>query len=265
MTSVICFRCHDHPAICADRVELLSRYNPGMPIVGLFGGAPESAHAIREALGDTICHWYETGKPPEWNWQHADLAVRSWYKDHGHKIDFDRLYLIEWDLILLDSLQRLYSHVPPGAIAVTALCPLIEVAHDWSWTIFEPYMSQWAALLAAVREEYGYDDEPFASLGPGTCYSRIFLDQYCKANVPELSADELRVPLFAQCFDIPVFDTNFLRSWGDPEELRFFNCRRMEISTDAILASIARPDGKRVFHPYTQPFAAIAAEQSILP
>lgn len=258
MKSIVCFRCHDYPPICSDRVDLLRHYNPDIPICAIFGGKPETAQAVRNGIEDRIEHWFETQKQPDWNWRNGDLAVRLWYIEYGHEVEFDRMYLIEWDLVLLDSLSRLYSHVPSEAVAVTARFLLKDVAHDFGWTTDEPYKSQWEGLLNWVTDKYGYDGEPFVSLGPGTCYPRQFLERYCSENVPELSADELRVPLFAQCFGIPVYDTNFLRSWTAPEELQYFNCQNNEVSITTILNSVAQPDGRRAFHPYMHPISSIA-------
>ena len=166
------------------------------------------------------------------------------------------MYLIEWDLLLLDSLERLYSHVPSEAIAVTARFLLKEVEHEWGWTTREPYKSQWGELLTVVEKKYDYKNEPFASLGPGTCYSRSFIEQYSGVDVPEIACDEQRVPLFAHCFGIPVFDTNFRKTWNDRDDLQYFNCQNYEIPPNAIRAELARADGRRAFHPFRQLYEA---------
>jgi hypothetical protein len=252
MNSIVALRCHDFPEVCADKVAILNCYNPGVRIFGLFGGEEQLAQPMRRALGEQIHHWYETGRAPEWNWQNGDLAVRAWYRDYGHKLAFDRLYLVEWDLLLLDSLESLYCHVPPEAVAVTARFGLSDVSHDWGWMTDDFSRRQWERLLAGVREEYGYRGEPFASLGPGTCYSVAFLKKYSDAKVEEITCDEQRVPLYAQCFGIPVVDTKFRTSWSHATDSLFFNCDRHEVPISAIREELAKPNGRRAFHPFTQ-------------
>ncbi len=249
MRSLLLLRCHAYPTVCVDRVLLLRALNPGIPVCGLYGGVPESAGEMRATMGGHVEDWYHSRMPAEWNWRHGDLAVRRWYRDVGECLEFDRVYVVEWDLLLLAPVEVLYRHVPVNAVAVTARFPLWSVAGDWGWTTQEPYKSEVQALLSWAKREHGYDGSPFASLGPGTCLSRQFLEHYAAIDVPELAADEVRVPLLAQCFRLPVVDTRFRTSWRDLDELRFFNCQGCEVLDGAIHAEMADANGRRAFHP----------------
>jgi hypothetical protein len=251
MTSIVLFRCHQDASVCCNRIGHLKALNPDYEIDGLFGGDSASAEDFEAALGDLIDGWYAAEhRPPWWNWRHGDLLVREWFQKVGHRITFDRIYLIEWDLLLLDPLSKLYRHVPRDAIAVTARFPLREVAHDWVWMTNEGYRLEWSRLHSEVVRKFGYNGSPYASLGPGTCYSRGFLERYCAIDIPELTNDELRVPLFAQCFGITIADTGFRQTWDDADELRAFNCHGSEVDPKVIQTELSRPNGRRAFHPY---------------
>lgn len=232
--------------------------NPGCRIHVLFGGGSESAWRMARLLGDSVEGWYVAGTPPWWNWRHGDLVVREWFRKRGHMIPFDRAYLIEWDLLLLDALEALYQHVPIDAIAVTARFRLRDVAHDWGWMTNEEDRRQWTALLSVVVREFGYHGRPYASLGPGTCYSRDSLERYSAIDIPELTNDEQRVPLYAQCFGIPVADTHFRRTWDGAEELRGFNCQNSEVTAEVVHAELTKPGGRRAFHPFRQLWPPLA-------
>ena len=249
-TSIVLFRCHAHASVCANRISLLRTLNPDVRIYSLFGGIPEAAGELKTVLGNFIDGWYSTERPKEWNWRHGDLAVRKWFLDGGCKVSFGRLYLVEWDLLLLNSLRALYRHVPPDAVAVTAKFPLRDVAHDWGWMTNATDREEWSALLSLVARDFGYSEGPYASLGPGTCYSREFLERYCSIDIPELTNDEQRVPLFAQCFGITVSNTGFRQTWDDPQELLAFNCQNAEICPTVIHSELSKPNGRRVFHPF---------------
>jgi hypothetical protein len=82
----ILFRFHREPAVCRTRLELLRSLNPGVPIYGLgepigLDGAFEDLHVIED-------------RPPEWKWQHGDLAVADWYRAVGRERPFDVLRLV---------------------------------------------------------------------------------------------------------------------------------------------------------------------------
>lgn len=250
MTSLVLFRCHAHAVVCQSRIALLQALNPGCRIHVLFGGSSEAARQMEALVGGSVAGWYVAGTPPCWNWRHGDLVVRQWFRKRGHAIPFDRAHLVEWDLLLLEALDVLYQHVPIDAIAVTARFPLRDVAHDWGWMTNDTDRRQWSALLSSVVREFGYRGRPYASLGPGTCYSRGFLERYSAIDIPELTNDEQRVPLYAQCFGITVADTNFRRTWDDPEELRRFNCHNSEVTPEVVHSALSRPGGRRAFHPF---------------
>lgn len=106
------------------------------------------------------------------------------------------------------------------------------------------------SLLSLVRKKFGYNQRPFASLGPGSCLARKFIEKYAGIEIPELCPDELRLPLFSQILETPLYDTGFYPKWFDPAEQRFFNCMNEEISDLIIKNELKNPEGKRVFHPY---------------
>jgi hypothetical protein len=83
----------------------------------------------------------------------------------------------------------------------------------------------------------------------GACFPKSFLARYAAIDPPDLCHDDLRLPLFAQILGYPVIDTGFRRRWDDQDEDRFFSLHAREIDLSTIGAELAKPDGRRVFHP----------------
>ncbi len=251
MKRVILFRFHMNPYVCRNRLELLNKFNPGVPIFGIFGGSIPSYKTkfknLNPYLEDVFLvkekHYY-------WKWLNGDLVLRKWYKKVGKKIDFDMLNIVEWDLLLFDSLNNIYKKIPKDGVGATGLVPLKNVEKKWIWTSRERYRRKWDKLLDFVKKEYNYNKEPYASLGPGTCLPREFLEKYSSAEVPELCHDEIRVPLFAQILGFSLYDTGFYKKWCDDNEKKFFNCYGKEINITIIKKELAKKSGRRVFHPY---------------
>lgn len=255
MKRVVLFRFHKKPLVCKNRINILKKFNPHMKIFGLFGGEDKYFEKIRKILRNDLEHIYLIkGKSAEWKWMHSDLAVRMWFSDYGRKLDFDILHIIEWDLLVFDSLKKVYSHIPDNALGLTGLTKLKNVESKWNWTSKEPWRSRWLKMLEFVKEEYGYNLEPYASLGPGTALPRKFLEMYLKVTVPELCNDELRLPLFAQILGYKLYDTGFYNKWLDKEEQKYFNSLPVELKNSDIKSELARPGGRRVFHPYRKIF-----------
>jgi len=237
-------------------LKLLKRYNPRIPIYGLYGGALKSFPIFRQKLSGHLKDIYcIKGHTSMWKWKNSDLAVRAWYKDIGHSIDFDVVYIIEWDLLILESLKKIYPDAQDGTIILTGLTPLKNVSDGWDWVTTEPFKSQWHKLLRLVKNKYDYNQEPYASLGPGACLCKSFLEQYSKDVVPDLAHDELRLPLYAQLYNMKLKDTGFYRYWFNiNNEKKFFNCNSMPIRDSVISAEMRKPNGRRIFHPYRKTF-----------
>ena len=254
MTRIIIFRFHKDIGICLNRLKLLNKFNPNVDIYGIYGGEEKDFSKYQEALNKYFKHLYcIKNKSSRQKWQNFDLALRDWFKEIGKNIDFDQAYIIEWDLILLDSLDNIYSHINKEKVGLTAFIKLKQVEKQWDWVSKEPSRSEWLKLLEFVKEKYNYSSEPNASLGPGPCFPKEFLRKYSEAEVPELCHDELRIPLYAQILGFKCKDTEFYRKWFDDEEKKYFNCIGQEIDIETIELEI-KNNGRKVFHPFRKIF-----------
>ena len=253
---VVIFRFDRDPLVCRSRVALLRRLNPGVAIHGIFGGDPGLKQRTFRQFAKPFLwldgvFWSRRGG--RWNWQHGDLALAAWYRELGRHVEFDVAHYVEWDLLLLDSLERLYARVPANAVGLTTLTPLDDVAGEWTWLIGER-RREWEQLLADVRRRWGYDGVPHACWAVGPVLPRSFLSHYAELEPPELCHDELRLPLYAQILGLPLVDTGLRRSWHDRDEDRVFNVIPLEIERSAIASALADPAGPRAFHPFRRIF-----------
>lgn len=256
MKRIILFRFHDSLDVSANRLELLRRYNPDTQIVGLWGGDRSGFQKARQALASRLDHiWEIPVESPRWKWQHADLALLMWYRHEGRHIDFDMLHLVEWDLLLLASLDQIYGETGRNGVALTGLTPLERIQHNWYWTSVEPYATQWRQLQKHVHDRYGWQGPNFACQGPANTYSKAFLERYSQEEIPELVHDELRIPLYAQALGFEVAGLpQIYREIKNPKEMKFFNCEKRPILECRIRWELLKPRGRRVFHPYQKPW-----------
>ena len=183
-----------------------------------------------------------------WSWKNGDLALTSWFREVGHENPFDIVHFVEWDLILFESCETLYADMDAAAVGLTALTPVAELEDTWEW-VREPRRAEWQRLLAYARAEWGYDDVPYGCLAVGPCLPRSFLARYAEIDPPEDGNDELRLPLFAQILGFPLADTGFRLRWHDRREDDVFNVGGSEIEPATIRRELAKPDGRRAFHP----------------
>jgi hypothetical protein len=249
---VVVFRFDRDPLVCRDRVRWLRRLNPGVPIYGLYGGPTDHRRLAFRVLGRRylgLDGLYLSPRAGRWNWRHGDLALAAWFREVGSRLDFDVLHHVEWDILLLAPLAEVFGHVGPDEVGLTAVTPVREVEASWEWLAGPAEREEWAGLLAHARDTWGDVDEPVACLAGGACFPRAFLEQYAQAQVPELCHDEIRLPLFAQTHGFEVVDTRLRRGWPHREVDDAFSLGSTTVDASFIHAELAKPSGRRVFHP----------------
>ncbi len=248
---LIVFRFDRNPLVCRERIALLRQLNPDVFVCGLYGGQGGLRGACfrfgaRFVLG--LDDFYSSPRAGDWSWRNGDLALAAWYRDGGHRLPFDVLHVIEWDLLLLAPLDELYGSVPVGSVGLTALTPLAAVEKDWFWLHAENGRA-WEELLGFAREHWGYRGDPYTCLAGGPCFPRSFVERYATVDLPELCHDELRLPLFAQILGFPLVDTGLRGPWRGESADPYFNLAGREIELSLIEAESRRSDGRRAFHP----------------
>jgi hypothetical protein len=227
--------------------------NPNIPIYGLYGGEESEFESYNQKLSEFFEHNYcIRNKSGLWKWKNSDLVYALWFKDIGNEIDFDSVVVLEWDLIFLEPIDVIYSHVHPLEVGLTGLTPLSEIEDKWYWTKNPEQRKNWLQLLEFVKKEFGYADSPFASLCPGVVLPKLFLKKYSKLKIPTYGHDELRIPLFAQILGFKLVDLEFQKKWFSKRERKYFNCNDLNISTKTIQNEVSRVKGRRVFHPFRE-------------
>jgi hypothetical protein len=265
--TILLFQFHAHFELCCSRVALLRRLSPEMEIFGLYGGASagiDDAHSL-EAAGLTHVY-HDREKTQEWNKKNTDLAVAGWYRDVGRSVPFDRVHVVQWDLLSFAPLDRVYPNIAEGAVALSGLTPLARIADFWDWVIHTPLSTNSERLFTIARDRFGYAGEPYACIGPGYSLSRGFLEAFSALDLEDVGHDELRLPLFAQILGFELIDTGFYPRWKDPEVERTFNAgpwgdEDEQIDPALVAFELAREGGKRVFHPCRERFNAAVIEK----
>lgn len=275
MKEIVLFRFHKKPLVVKNRIKLLKKYNPEIDIYGLFGGKEEDFPSMKRYLRRDLKNIYRVKpKYQGWMWLNGDLAVSEWYRKIGKDIDFDRVYLLEWDAIILASLKDAYKNIPKEGIGLTDLRSIEDAFEGWYWLNNEPWKGFWLELLNRVRKKYNYTGDEKVSIFGLPVFTKSFLENYSKVNIettiyqknikenrwdykylPEferkmvLCHDEIRLPLYAEILGYKMYDTGFLPK-DKKEEEEYFNANGWEVKLTTILEEAKNPNGRKVFHPY---------------
>ena len=256
MRRVILYRYHGDFEKQIPRLQLLRKFNPSVPIYGLYGGAAKDHARASALLDDYLEHNYLIKDyPPEFKWMHADYVYKDWHKDVGRHLNFDMLHVVEWDLLLLDSIGNLYAHIPYNAVGCTGLIGLEKIEKNWYWAKDAFRRSELEKFVEGVREKYQIAPKLYGMLGPGVSFPRSFLDGFIELEHPLYQInEELRIPVWAQVLDHPLENTRFRRNWFSRKEIRAFNAYEGDINERVIRKAMSKKGGQRAFHPYRSTF-----------
>jgi hypothetical protein len=243
--------------VCENRVELLRRDNPGVAIFGLYGGDVRDAPRFREALTPFLDDFWTFDEPKtsKWKWLHGDLMLAAWYEARGRDLEWDHVFVAQWDMLVLAPVADLLPDLSADDVLLSGVRPVREVEPAWVWSKggHEP---EYRAFLDRVTERFGAV-EPMSCVFVVAALPRHLLDAYRELE-DDTGYIEYRLPTLARAVGLRLVDDERFTAWrpadasaGSPtRRQRFLNGSRRPVLLPTILLERARDDGARVFHPY---------------
>lgn len=252
MKRIILLRFHKDLEIVQNRIDILHHFNSELQIYGLFGGNKDELTQYRKNLHGLEHIHFLNITDREIKWKFSDVSILRWYQEFGRNLDFDILYTIEYDLVILSKLTELVP-VSGSQIALTGLINLSDIREKWDWLTDTPHKEESQEFMTFMRNNYSINSF-FACLAPGAVLNKSFLDAYAQATVPLIGHDELRLPQLAQAFDQKLVDTGFYDNWNsaNPETEQYFNCNNNEVLPEVVYRAY-RQGIRKVFHPVYKP------------
>lgn len=251
--SIILFRFYKDFEIARERIKILRHFNPSIPVHGLFGGQPEDHERALNVLGDLTENIWNFGsnETPKWKWFHTDLIQKAWFRDIGHKIDFDFMFSYEYDILTAASLLDIYPDTDDNTLTLAAVDLLKNVEKRWDWTSKEPSKSRFVQFSNYMNQKYSIKQQKYVCLGPGPLLPRKFIEKFSDTEDIDLVHEEIAYPAYAEALGFKLADhgmhPGFYR--GSINDLHFFNCNGDHPSLPEIFQQLRLPNGRRSFHP----------------
>lgn len=264
MKLAILFWFYKEVEICKNRLELIRYHNPTVPIYGLYGGPLETADFYKSALREYLNDFYafSQNKSSLWKWLQGDRLIATWYSERGKTLAWDTIVIVQWDMLVLDSVHKIFSMLEPEQILLSGLVPISqEIEDNWSWTgSHKPECRKtYLEFLEHIKNRYNYEQESLCCGFIVVCFPRDFLQKFSEIEQPELGFLEYKVPIYAQIFGTPICtDHPFQLSWSNPDTAaknrKILNAENRDISLATIAQNLVKINGARIFHPYRKIF-----------
>lgn len=279
MKLAILFWFYKESKVCQNRLEVLRQNNPDIPIYGLYGGDLKAADQYQLLLEPYLNDFYAftLDKDSHWKWIQGDLMITHWYQERGKHLEWDTIIIAQWDMLIVGSVEQLFSMLKQDQLLLSGLRPITEVENDWQWVSpkFPQFRQRYLEFLEYVRETYHYTQNPLGCLFIVIAFPRSFLAQYSNVEEPELGFLEYRIPIYAQIFGNPFCENHPFNAWWVDVDPIFYvknpikrlwnslylrlnpnplNPAKREISLVPIYRHLTARVGARIFHPYEQLF-----------
>lgn len=272
MNLSILFWFYKDVALCMNRLEILRKFNPNSQIFGLYGGRSEEAEKFAIGLGRYLDDFYvfEKEKDSSWKWYHGDIMIAQWYRDRGRQFNWDTIVIVQWDMLLIGAIGKLFSSLNKDEVLLSGLRPVREVEGWWMWVqgvnkVGPSGREEYFAFLENVKKKYRYDEEPLCCQFVVVCLPRSFLERYIEIENPGLGFLEYKIPIYAQIFGLKFCTNHPYTAWwpSEPKTKNIqpskvvLNAADKKVSLYIVLRHLISPTGARIFHPFSDVYPII--------
>jgi hypothetical protein len=254
MDLAILFWFYKEREVCKNRLIQIRKYNPGIKIFGLYGGEDHGFSEYEKSLAEHLDDLYGTGHGPDsrWKWLNGDLMIVDWYINRGQFLNWDCIVIVQWDMLVFESLKKVFSDLKKEEIFITYYRRLTdEIERIWAWTRpGSKHRDDYLEFKSHIHIHYDYKGEMWCCGFILEIFPRSFLEEYSKIEDKEIGFIEYRVPTYANIFGYK-FLTKDLGEWyeGDKDKSAI-NAWGVPISEGYIRNQLSQPKGFRLFHPY---------------
>lgn len=252
MNLAILFWFYKKPEICGNRLKLLKKYNPGLKIFGLYGGEKNKAGNYKKKLGGYLDDFYASPfKGADWKWMNGDLMLLDWYEKRGKNLKWDSVAVIQWDMLVFDSLLNQFSGIKKNEIFLSGLRILNkEIENKWDWTMpGRKERPNYLNFLNYARKNYNYAGNPLCCLFILQVFPKIFFEKYSAVANKKMGMLEYKIPIYTKIFNIPFYKKDLGVKWFEKTK-KPLNAIPEEINQKYIKKQLAKKNGYRIFHPY---------------
>ena len=234
------------PATCANRLRIFRELNPDLKIFGICtaGISQKSKFKVVEDQCDHL--WYLPDHDSKWCWYNLDKVACMWFEDAGVYLDFEKILVVDWDLLLLEPVKNWLDQVGDNEVKIIDVWENKNPRENY-WTsdrypeynLFKDKLfsenSNGYVLLNAFLFAYACKKSSFAKFAPQV----ISLPGYC----------EFRLPTVMASCGLTVTNFNRPKNWGE-----FSTVSGLSIPRRVIKKELSNHKGFRMFHPVYEPY-----------
>lgn len=259
--------------VCKNRLEIIKKYNPDCKVFGLYGGNEQDADLFKNQLDKYLDDFYTSSeknpnpkKSSFLKWINGDLELLEWYEERGKILEWDSIFIYQWDLLVFDNINNIFQGITKDQIYLPHY-DLInkEVETKWYWTSendfrhtsntapTKPYMrNMFLDFKDLVSKKYDFNKIIPRCIFTTGILTKTFFDKYSKIPKDDIKIGflEYKIPTYAQIFQLDLYKIDL----GESTNNGPINASELEIPKEYIINQLSKSHGYKIFHPYYQAF-----------
>lgn len=242
------------PSTCANRLRIYRDLNPDILLFGICTDNDNHQNRYckaREILDDL---WFLSDYDPKWCWHNLDKVVCKWFLERGSQLDFSRVLVVDWDVLLLEPVEKWISQAGPNQVKFIQVCENLRPQEN-HWTSLPEFHEFQSKCEKRNDKRSGLFD---AILFAYTC-SKSSFNKFAEAVVESPGYCEYRLPSI-------IFNAGLeLGNLEKPDNWRTFaNVNGISIPRAIIQDEHNRTGGFQLFHPVYEPYCDANLNLSIV-
>ena len=160
---------------------------------------------MESAPGELPDEVHEPAGGKRWKWYHGDLLLLEWYLRRGVDLEWDTVFVMQWDMLVFAPLQRILPGLRKNEIYFSGLRPVSEIEEQWTWTSAErhpEFRANYLAFISHLENHFGHVAPPLCCLAIIMALPRVFFEKFAQVPQPALGFIEYKLPTYADLFGI---------------------------------------------------------------
>jgi hypothetical protein len=246
MKHAILYVFYSSPQTCARRVRLMRSFSRDAAFYGICTDRPENQRKYQPVFDELDDAWAFPYVNPKWHWHNLDKVICTWFVKRGKDLHFDRLLVLDWDVLLLGPVSTWTDSVhDKNARFIDVQANNEPESNHWTRSCNPEFL----AFCSRFREMHGRAPVLHNAYLFAYALPRRALEDCAQEDLAYSGYCEYRLPTLLYHRGYQLENLPRPENWYP-----FSNVNGRSISRKLIRQQLAKADGGRLFHPVYEPY-----------
>lgn len=176
------------------------------------------------------------------------MLLLEWYRERGKFLPFDLLAVVQWDLLLLDSVDALFEGMKSSDVFFSSAKPVGPIESSWFWTSDPREKPSYDEFRRHLIRDCQYEGPPWCCEFVVACLPRSFFERWLEISRPNVGFMEYSLPTYARMFGHDFHRCAYLDTSEGWRAL--LSAKKEPVHLLSVIVHNLTTAKKRAFHPF---------------